>query len=132
LTLLDSNVLIHYLKGHPRIVARMQSSSRAEVAIPSIVAYEIEYGTLRAKLSARRRRELLNVVGSLQQIPFDSTAAIAAASIRIELEKVGWVIGPLDILIEGTAVSRAASLVTNNTSEFSRINGLKVVDWTAA
>jgi tRNA(fMet)-specific endonuclease VapC len=132
LTLLDSNVLIHYLKGHPQIVARMKSTSRTELAIPTIVAYEIEYGTLRAKLFARRRRELLSVLDPLQQIPFDSAAAVAAAGIRFELEKAGTVIGPLDLLIAGTAVSRAAALVTNNVAEFSRIRGLKVIDWSGA
>ncbi len=42
LTLLDTNVMIHYQKGIPEIVARIQSASRAELAIPAIVVYELE------------------------------------------------------------------------------------------
>ena len=41
------------------------------------------------------------------------------------------VIGPVDLLIAGTAVSRGAVLVTSNTREFSRVKGLKLADWTA-
>jgi len=63
-------------------------------------------------------------------VPFDSAAAEAAARIRVELETHGSSIGPLDLLIAGTALSRGdATLVTNNIQEFSRVPGLHVVDW---
>ena len=127
--LLDTNVVIHYLKGDPAIVARIHNASRGELAIPAIVVYELEYGTLRAKLGARRRRELEAGLQYIQNVPFDSAAAMAAARIRVELEKRGLTIGPLDLLIAGTAVSRGAALVTNNTAEFSRVPGLRVLDW---
>jgi tRNA(fMet)-specific endonuclease VapC len=127
--LLDSNTLISYLKGHESVVARLQAASRREVAIPSVVACEVEYGTL--KISPSRRRELASeVLASLLQIPFDHEAALASARIRIDLEARGALIGPIDLLIAGTAVSRGALLVTNNTKEFSRVKGLKLLDWT--
>jgi tRNA(fMet)-specific endonuclease VapC len=129
LTLLDTNVLIHYLKGHPAIAERIRSASRGELAIPTIAVYELEYGTLRSKLPARRRRLLEAGLEQIQQIPFDSAAAMAAARIRVELEERSSTIGPLDLLIAGTAVSRGAALVTNNTAEFSRVPGLRVLDW---
>ena len=129
MTLLDTNVVIHYLKGDPGIVARIRDASRGELAIHAIVAYELEYGALRAKLGARRRRELEAGLQYIQHVPFDSAAAMAAARIRVELEKRGLTIGPLDLLIAGTAVSRGAALVTNNTAEFSRVPGLRVLDW---
>jgi len=37
----------------------------------------------------------------------------------------------MDLLIAGTAVSQGAVLVTSNTKEFSRVKGLRLVDWTA-
>lgn len=132
MTLLDTNVIIHYLKGDPAIVARIRNASRGELAILAIVVYELEYGTLRAKLAARRRRELEAGLEHIQHVPFDSTAAMAAARIRVELEKQGLTIGPLDMLIAGTAVSRGAALVTNNAAEFSRVPGLRVLDWKSA
>ena len=132
MTLLDTNVIVHYLKGDPAIVARIHNASRGELAIPAIVVYEVEYGTLRSKLPARRRRELEAGLEHIRHVPFDSAAAMAAASIRVELEKQGSTIGPLDMLIAGTAVSRGATLVTNNAAGFSRVPGLRVLDWSAA
>jgi len=101
----------------------------SEIAIPSIVGYELEYGTLRIA-SAQRRRILSRMLQSLEEIPFDREAAREAARIRVDLERRGIVVGPLDLLIAGTVVSRGATLATNNTREFSRIKGLRIEDWT--
>jgi tRNA(fMet)-specific endonuclease VapC len=55
--------------------------------------------------------------------------AMSAATIRAQLEQQGTPIGPMDILIAGTAVSLQATLVTHNVREFSRISGLAIADW---
>ena len=128
MTLLDSNVLIHYLRGTEPLFSRLRAASPAKMAIPSIVAYELEYGTLKST-NPRRRAMLQDIVGELEEIPFDAAAARAAARIRVDLEKIGAVIGPLDLLIAGIAESRGAVLVTANLREFSRVPGLRVEDW---
>lgn len=90
---------------------------------------EVDYGTV--KIGPSRRREIASdVLANLHQIPFDPDAALASARIRIDLEARGALIGPVDLLIAGTAVRRGALLVTNNTKEFSRVKGLKLLDWT--
>ena len=128
MTLLDTNVLIHYLKGLQPVTSRLISAARSQMAIPGIVAYELEYGTLKTG-NVRRRTMLAHVLAGLEEVPFDRAAARAAAAIRIALEKAGAGIGPLDLLIAGTAVSRGAALATNNIAEFARVPNLKVVDW---
>ena len=129
MTLLDTNTLIHYLKGHERVVSLLQDASPREVAVPSVVVYEIEYGTLKI-VSSRRRSIVDKLLAGIDQVPFDGQAALESARIRIDLETRGLSIGPLDLLIAGTAVSRGATLATNNTKEFSRIKGLRLADWT--
>ena len=47
-----------------------------------------------------------------------------------EDESRGLVFGPMDLLVAGTALSRGAVLATNNVREFSRIESLRLVDWT--
>ncbi|MGB7758820.1 MAG: type II toxin-antitoxin system VapC family toxin [Bryobacteraceae bacterium] len=129
MTLLDTNTLIHYLKGREPVVTRFKAASPRELAVSSVVAYELEYGSLRAG-SSRRHTVVSALLAGLAQIPFDHEAAREAARIRLDLETRGLVIGPLDLLIAGTAASRGAVLVTNNTREFSRIRGLRLLDWT--
>lgn len=130
MTLLDTNIIVFYFKGMPSVVARILAMEGPELAIPSVVAYELEYGTLKAK-GPRRREVITRLLKDSVQVPFDREAAHEAARIRIELEKHGSVIGPMDLLIAGTALSRGAVLVTNNTQEFSRVKGLRLADWTS-
>ena len=85
MTLLDTNTLIHYLQGLESVVSRLQQASPREVAIPSVVAYEIEYGTLKSR-SPRRRTVVSELLKGFAQVPFDHEAARQAARIRVELE----------------------------------------------
>jgi tRNA(fMet)-specific endonuclease VapC len=81
-------------------------------------------------VSSRRRSIVDQLLAGIDQVPFDGQAALESARIRVDLETRGMAIGPLDLLIAGTAVSRGATLATNNTKEFSRIKGLRLTDWT--
>jgi tRNA(fMet)-specific endonuclease VapC len=125
----DANTVIHYLKGRQPVVSRWLAASPADLAIPSVVAYELEFGTL--KIGTHHHRAAVSgLLRNLLQVPFDDDAARSAARIRFDLESKGLTIGPMDLLIAGTALSRNAILVTNNTREFSRVEGLRLVDWT--
>ncbi len=129
MTLLDTNTIIHCLKGREPASSRFRSAKRSEIAIPSVVAYELEYGTLRIT-NPERRRILSRMLDGLQDIPFDRTAAKEAAAVRIDLEQRGFIIGLMDLLIAGTALGCGGTLATNNTREFSRIENLRLEDWT--
>ncbi|MGA3211579.1 MAG: type II toxin-antitoxin system VapC family toxin [Terriglobales bacterium] len=126
--LLDSNTLIYYIRGVEPVVKRFQAANRSELAIPSMAAYEIEYGALKSG-STRRKDITKELLAGVIQVPFDASAASEAAVIRIELERRGLVIGPLDLMIAGSARSRDAVLITSNTREFSRVKNLTVQDW---
>lgn len=128
MTLLDTNTVVHYIKGNPGVVRRMQASSPGDLAISSIVVYELERGTLQTK-STKRRALVATVLEQLQVIPFDQSAAIETAHIHTELQSKGVLIGPMDLLIAGAARSRRALLITSNMSELRRVKGLKIEDW---
>jgi tRNA(fMet)-specific endonuclease VapC len=129
MTLVDANTVIHYLRGREPVVSRWQAASPRELAIPSVAAYEIQYGILKNG-SPGRQSVISELLAGLEHVAFDREAARESARIRVELEGRGLIIGPMDLLIAGTALSRNATLVTNNTKEFSRIKGLRLSDWT--
>jgi tRNA(fMet)-specific endonuclease VapC len=62
-------------------------------------------------------------------LPFGEAEARTAALIRTDLEQAGTPIGPLDVLIAGTALAHGGTLVTRNVREFGRIRQLNVVNW---
>ena len=64
-------------------------------------------------------------------VPFENSMLRTYAKIRAALELTGRKIGYNDTLIAATVLARNGILVTNNTKEFGRIDGLRLEDWTA-
>ena len=62
-------------------------------------------------------------------LPFDDSAAEVYGRVRAQLEAAGTPIGPYDLQIAAIALANDLVLVTHNTQEFSRISGLRIVDW---
>jgi tRNA(fMet)-specific endonuclease VapC len=127
--LLDTNTLIYFFKGQGRVAERLFAIAPGEVAISSVSLYEIEVGIAKSAQPARRRRQFDTFLEAVSVFPFDRTAAQAAATLRVDLERRGLPIGPLDNLIAGVALAHRATLVTRNTREFSRLPGLALMDW---
>lgn len=67
---------------------------------------------------------------SIEIVPFEDAASEEYARVRAELETSGSPIGPNDLIIAATVCSEEGTLVTRNTREFRRVEGLELVDWT--
>lgn len=126
---LDTNTLIYYFKGQGRVAQNLASVSNREISIPTIVLFELQVGIAKSTSPAKRTQQLQQLLNRVNLVPFDRDAALAAATIRVQLEKQGSPIGSMDILIAGIAISLKATLVTHNVNEFSRVEGLTVTDW---
>jgi tRNA(fMet)-specific endonuclease VapC len=126
---LDTNTLIYYFKGQGQVAQNMAAISPQDIAISTIVLFELQVGIAKSTAPAKRTQQLQPLLSRVNLVPFDRDAALAAATIRAQLEQQGTPIGPLDVLIAGVAVSRQAMIVTRNVGEFSRVVGLSIVDW---
>ena len=69
-------------------------------------------------------------LSAFQVIPFTEYDAVVTGRIRAVLVKEGLPIGSYDIQIAGQGVARNITVVTHNTSEFSRVPGIRLEDWT--
>ena len=126
---LDTNTLIYFFKGLGQVAERLLATPPRNVAIPAIVLYELEVGIAKSKEPRKRRTQLDELIRVIHVLTFGEAEARAAAGIRARLEKRGTPIGPLDVLIAGTARACRATLVTRNTQELSRIQGLRLENW---
>ncbi|NTV10422.1 MAG: type II toxin-antitoxin system VapC family toxin [Zoogloea sp.] len=129
--ILDSNTISYYFRGDPQVVPRLQALRPADLGVPAIVEYELRYGLLRLPQAAAAPRlaALAQLLRPMQLLAFDSECALHAARIRIDLEAAGAPIGPHDTLIAAMALRHQATLVTRNTREFSRVPGLRWLNW---
>jgi tRNA(fMet)-specific endonuclease VapC len=126
---LDTNTVIYFFQGAGRVQERLLAITPSEVAIPSVVVYELETGIAQSTQPAKRRSQLGELLAILKVLPLDEPAAKAAAQTGATLRAAGTPIGPMDTLIAGIAIAHQATLVTRNTGEFRRVRGLRVVDW---
>ena len=101
-----------------------------EVGVSIITVAELHFGAAKSLDPQRNRAALDQFLLPIDILEFDSMAALHYGEIRQRLEKAGTPIGPLDTLIAAHARSVNVTLVTNNLSEFRRVTGLKVEDWT--
>lgn len=127
--LLDTNFCIELLNQRESQAARkLASVNPLDVRLCSVVKAELYHGAYKSG-----RESNLNLIRSFtalfESLPFDDRSAEVYGRLRTELEKLGKLIGPNDLLIASIALAHGTTLITHNTTELSRIPGLSFEDW---
>ncbi len=130
--LLDSNTWISLLRWqNAGVLTHLKQHPAEEILLCSVVLAELWFGAERS--DPTRRADNFKLVDELaatyRSLPFENSAARDYAAIRARLFSDGQPIGPNDMLIAAIAHSHRATLVTHNTTEFSRVPGLAIEDW---
>ena len=127
---LDSNVVIDIIRRKSSdLISHFKKCPASEIAIPSIVIAELEFGAQHSDDYEKRRKQYLDIIAPYNVVSFSQKEAVVYGKIREQLTKDGNLIGPNDLLIAATAIANVATLVTHNTDEFSRLQGLTFEDW---
>jgi len=128
--LLDTNICIYIInKRPPEVFERFRQIELMQLYIPTIVISELYFGLEKNQSHKRNGTFLENFIAPLSVIGFSIEAAQHAATIRYQLRKQGTPIGAYDIQIAAIALAEDMVLLTNNTKEFERIEGLKLENW---
>lgn len=147
--LLDTNIVVSLIRGlkvrpNPnaqqrerhrtatRILtqARQKHAAGHQIALSAITVAELEFGARNSgdyplELAATRR-----AISAFQLLPFDAEdCAVHYGAIRHFMESGGRPIGSLDMLIAAQALALRATMVTNDSREFSRVPDLELEDW---
>jgi tRNA(fMet)-specific endonuclease VapC len=132
--LFDSNLCIAIMNGTAWLVTdsldhAIQAGS--DFFVPSIVLHELWFGVAKSQQVQANTHKLWEFLrSSVTLLDFNGEDARWAGEIRADLARRGTPIGPYDVLIAGQALARGLTLVTANTRKFSRVDALKLVDWT--
>lgn len=128
--LLDTNTCIDIINRKPLpVIERIRSRHPEEFAISAITIAELEYGAARSRFADRNRIALMEFLLPFAILDFDQTAAVFYGVIRANLDSRGKPIGSMDMLLAAQARSRNLIMVTNNESEFKRVEGLLMENW---
>jgi tRNA(fMet)-specific endonuclease VapC len=127
--LLDTDICIYAMKQNAKVLDRLLSRNRADVAVSVITEAELRTGAAKSASPVKTAHLVENFLLALAVVDFTSSDATTYAHLRAKLERAGTPIGPLDTLIAAQAVSRKLVLVTNNEREFGRVPGLRLENW---
>ena len=127
--LLDTNTCVFLMKNIASVVEQYKLCKHEGIAISSITAAELYYGVYNSADPMKNGSNLANFLIGLDILAFDSAAAAEYGRIRTVLRKQGTPIGPLDMLIAAHTKSKGLIIVTDNTREFARVEGLEIRNW---
>jgi tRNA(fMet)-specific endonuclease VapC len=131
--LLDTNICVFLIRNQfGSIREHIRSHRVGEIGVSAITESELRFGADKSSDPVKNHAVLERFFLTLPVLAFDSGCAREYGRIRTFLEKRGTPIGSLDMLIAAQALSEGLTIVTNNTGEFKRVPGLRVVDWTKA
>ena len=128
--MLDTNICIYAIKNKPEnVLKHIHASLEAGLSISAITLAELEHGVAASAYPEKNAMALLQFLSIISILPFDDSAAKEYGDICAALRKKGTPIGTMDMLIAAHAKAEGLILVTNNTKEFERVDGLKLENW---
>jgi tRNA(fMet)-specific endonuclease VapC len=128
--LIDTNICIFAINIKPaNVLEAIKENSKKGIYISSLTVAELEYGVENSKKIENNRLALLKFLSIFNILSFDDSDAIHYGRLKAKLKKGGKLIGPIDMLLAAQALSKGLILVTNNTDEFDRVEGLRIEDW---
>ena len=127
---LDTNICAYFMSPkYPGVKAQFKLRDPQDLFVSALVAAELAYGVALSARVAANRKNLDAFLSLLQIVPWDDQAMWHYGEQKAKLKKSGTQIGEMDLLIGCQALALGATLVTNNTREFERIEGLKLENW---
>ena len=128
--MLDTDICIYLIKEKdPLLKLKLYDKGIGCCAISSITLAELANGVQKSRKVEQNKLALGLFLTPFELLPFSTEAAFIYGIIRQQLELSGKIIGGYDLLIAAHALADGLTLVTNNTAEFSRVDGLHVENW---
>jgi len=127
--LLDTDICVYWLKKDDRIEQNVISVGLENIAISFITLSELYYGAHKSQYIKENLAAISLLTGKVSVIDSNEQICARFGKLKVFLEKQGMIIDDADLFIAACALTTGATLVTNNTRHFKRIEGLQLQNW---
>jgi tRNA(fMet)-specific endonuclease VapC len=127
--LLDTDIIIYSLKGHPVLQKNLRRHLNDPLQISIVTCLELYYGAYKSQQVTGNLAKVKRIEETLEVIPLGTEAAEIFGRLKAQLEIKGTHLDDFDLMIAACALTHNLTLVTNNEMHFRRIDGLKVTNW---
>lgn len=126
---IDSDILIYFLKGEKQVVGELLKVPPQELFTTRINYTELLYGAYNSVKKKENLEKIEPFLKKFQILEFDEKSALIFAQTKAILKKEGKIIADMDLMIASIALGNNKKLVTNNHKHFERIKDLEIVKW---
>ena len=127
--LLDTDTIICNMKGNEAIKKNLRHHINATMKISVITLMELYYGAYRSKKLSSNLAKVRTIENTFEIIPNGTESVENFGMLKASLEKSGTRLDDFALIIASCALAHNLTLVTNNSRHFSRIEGLKIANW---
>ncbi len=127
--LLDTNICIFFLRGKYDIDRTIEIVGIENCFVSEITIAELKFGAENSNNPVENNKTVNEFQEKFDVLPIFSSLDLYAKE-KARLRKQGNTLDDFDLLIGATAITNGLTLVTNNTSDFKRLQGIATEDWT--
>lgn len=127
--ILDTNILIYLLKDLYNLDQKIAEIGIENCYISEITIAELKFGAENSQKPAVNRKIVDQLQKQFTIVPIFNSLDVYAKE-KARLRKMGTPLDEFDLLIGATAISDNLILVTKNVSDFKRLKGIKIENWT--
>ena len=127
--LLDTETIIYNMKGNAEVKKNLLHHIDATMKISVITLMELYYGAYKSDKFASNLAKVRTLESAFEIIPNGKESAENFGLLKASLEKSGTRLDDFDLTVASCALAHNLTLVTNNLKHFSRIEGLKLTNW---
>ena len=127
--LLDTNICAYFLNGKFNLDLKIDEVGFENCSISEITIAELKYGVAKSTNKEKNQKTLERFQSKIDILPIFPTLDIYAEE-KARLKIKGRILDDFDLLIGSTAIFNDLTLVTKNVTDFERLEGIVIEDWT--
>lgn len=127
--LLDTNICAYFFNGQFGLREKIREIGFENCLVSEITIAELKYGIAKSTKKEKNQQTLDTFQAKIEVLPIFPALDIYAKE-KSRLKTKGKMLDDFDLLIGATAIFNNLTLVTRNVSDFVRLDGIVIEDWT--
>jgi tRNA(fMet)-specific endonuclease VapC len=127
--LLDTNICAYFFNGQFSLIEKIREIGFENCVVSEITIAELKYGIAKSTKKKKNQLVLDTFQAKIEVLPIFPALDIYATE-KARLKTKGKMLDDFDLLIGSTAIFNNLTLVTKNITDFNRLDGIVIEDWT--
>jgi predicted nucleic acid-binding protein len=127
--LLDTDTIIYNINGNETVRKNIQTHVDDPMKICIVTLMELYFGAYKSQKVAGNLAKVRMLENSFEILSTGKESAEIFGMLKASLEKSGKTLDDFDLIVASCALANNLTLISNNIKHFSRIESLKLTNW---